>query len=307
VKKSCSAKSPLPSPKARTFPFEVVYKSARVTIYESVNRGEQSFAITFHSEGKRRVLTRRCFDDAYALAQDLAQKLGGGSSGAITLGGSERFVYERASEIAVSLGLPLDIALARLAEASKVLGGPELVVEACRFYDLKQRSAPPPKMVLEVVKELIDNRRANGKSELYLRDLRVRLEQRFAGAFRVPVASITTDDVEGFLKSLKGGPRTKKNFLATIGRLFSYANQRGYLPEGHPGISKVQFDAKCITEIETYTPTEMAALLNGAKPTMISSLAQATKPVIGWRSNSPISVNRYSTVGGDAGWTVRVR
>jgi hypothetical protein len=78
------ARGPPPHPKERKFPTEIVHKSARATIYESENRGERSLAIAFHSEGERRVLTRRGFDDADPLVDDLVKGCGRSAFGATT-------------------------------------------------------------------------------------------------------------------------------------------------------------------------------------------------------------------------------
>jgi integrase len=272
--KTYSAKEAPPPAEEREFPMEVRHKKlASVTIYQTQNRGAKIYAVAYPLDGKRELKMRREFEDAFSLAQQIALELGDGAPDVLTLSGPARFKYERAVEILSPLGLDLDLAASRFAEASKLAGGPEYLVEAARFYAETQKSAPPIKMVADVVGELIENRRSNGKSELYLRDLRVRLEQRFANAFRVPITSISTSDVEKFLADVKGRPRTKKNFLTVIGTLFSFAKSRGYLPDNHPGTSKVQFTAGFVREIQIFTPDEMSRLLAAAKPALVPALA----------------------------------
>jgi integrase len=274
--KTYSAKEPPPPAEERDFPMEVRHKKlASVTIYQTQNRGAKMYTVAYPLDGKRELKMRREFEDAFSLAQRIALELGDGAADVLTLSGGERFRYERAIEILTPLGLDLDFAAARFAEASKLAGGPEYLVEAARFFDETKKSAPPTKMVADVVAELMENRRSNGKSELYLRDMRVRLEQRFAGAFHVPISSISTSDIEKFLDDVKGRPRTKKNFLTLIGTLFEFAKSRGYLVESHPVISKVQFSAEDVGDIEIFTPEEMSALLAAAKPALVPVLAIA--------------------------------
>ena len=272
--KTYSAKEPPPPAEERQFPMELRHKkSASVMIYQTRNRGTRMYTVACLVDGKRQLKMRRDFEEAFSLAQEIALELGEGASDVLTLSGRDRFAYQRAIETLSPLGLDLDFAATRLAEASKLAGGPEFLVEAARFYAEAKKATPAPKMVADVVAELIGNRRSNGKSELYLRDLRVRLEQRFAGAFRVPIASISTSDVEKFLDDVKGRPRTKKNYLTIIGTLLQFAKSRGYLPDSHPGISKVQFNAESTGEIQIFTTEEMSALLAAAKPTLIPALA----------------------------------
>ena len=167
-------------------------KSASVMIYRTVNRGEPILPVSYQKEGKRELKMRRDFEDAFALAQQIALELGDGASDVLVLSGTERFEYERAIEIVSPFGLSLDLAASRFAEASKLTGGPEYLVEAARLFYETKKAAPPPKMVADVVAELMENRRSNGKSALYLRDIRVRLEQRFAGAFCPPALWLLT-------------------------------------------------------------------------------------------------------------------
>jgi integrase len=145
-------------------------------------------------------------------------------------------------------------------------------VEAARLYEAQHRGVIQ-KTAAETVAELIEDRRSRGRSELYLRDLRVRLEQRFVPAFRVPISLVTPHDIEAFLNAVKGGPRTKKNFLTAIGTLLAFARKKGYLPEIHPGISKVDFDAEVVVDIQIFSAEEMTAYLNAAKPELLPALA----------------------------------
>jgi hypothetical protein len=176
------------------------------------------YTIAYPFDGRRRRQMRREFDTAFSLAKEIALKMADGALNVLTLEGRERFVYERALELSTSIQMDLDVLVSRAVEAANIAGGPDQLVEAARMYEVQRRGIVH-KMVPEVVTELIDNRRASEASALYLRDLRVRLENRFAAAFKVPISSVTTGDIQRFLDGLKCKPRTKKNFLTTIGTL----------------------------------------------------------------------------------------
>jgi hypothetical protein len=216
---------------------------------------------------------RRTFDDAFELAQTLAVELGDGRADALALTGTERLIYERSIELASSVRLELDaVVVDRFLEASNIAGGVDCVVEAAKFYATNRVKTPEPKPVADVVRELIENRRSNGASQLYLRDLKVRLEKRFAAAFHCPISSVTTAGLERFLDSLKVAPRSKKNFLTCIQTLFNFAKKRGYLLDSHPGVSKVAFDAKVLTRVEIFTVDAMRRLLGAARPELVPAL-----------------------------------
>lgn len=94
---------------------------------------------------------RRNFEDAFTYAQQIASERGESAADVLTLSGADRFEYERAIEIVSPFGLTLDHAVSRFAEASKLAGGPEYLVEAARLLYETKKSAPPPRMVEDVV------------------------------------------------------------------------------------------------------------------------------------------------------------
>jgi len=167
--------------------------------------------------------------------------------------------------------VPLDLAVLRLVDALRVLGSDQLI-EAARFYRTHHSMATLPRMTVpEVVSELLANRKANGKSQLYLKDLDQRLG-RFADSFKGPISAVTTKDIDQFLLKLKVTGRTRFNFLRTIGLLFSFAKAQGYLPPDHPGISRVSRPSLPPPEVEVFTPEEMQRILDQAEPEIIPAM-----------------------------------
>ena len=268
-----SARDNPPSPEQRAFPMELRHKkSASIMIYEGRNRGSAIYTVAFQRDGKRQRQMRRDFDAAFTIAKEIVLKMADGAHNVLTLDGRNRLIYERANELAGFAGVDLDVLVSRAVEASKIAGGLEHLPEAARLY-AEQHHGVVQKTVSEVVTELIEDRRGKGRSELYLRDLRVRLERRVAIAFKMRIASIKTSDIETFLSSVKGSPRTKKNFLTMIGTLLEFAKKKGYMPGNHPGISKVEFHSVVTGEIQIFTPEQMELLLKAAKPEVLPALA----------------------------------
>jgi integrase len=81
--------------------------------------------------------------------------------------------------------------------------------------------------VAQLVNEVVEVKRRDGRSEVYLRDLRYRLS-KFVQSFGArPVAGITVDELDNWLRSLPYSPQSRTNYRTIIGLLFSYAESRG--------------------------------------------------------------------------------
>jgi integrase len=66
-------------------------------------------------------------------------------------------------------------------------------------------------------------------SEAYLSDLKIRLA-RFCRDFgNRPIASVTVEEIDNWLRSLEGSPKSRANYRANTGVLFSYATNRRML------------------------------------------------------------------------------
>jgi len=254
------------------FPVYITSEPMNLTIYRERCRGDVRYAVTYYdSAGARQRRTFATFEEADAEATKLKDEIRQGGWDLITLRGSERLAYQRAMETLHPLGVPLDLAVLKLVDALKVLGSDQLI-EAARFYRSHNVVATlPRKTVPEVFSELLANRKANGKSELYLKDLQLRIG-RFAESFKGPISAVTTKDIDQFLLKLKVKGRTRFNFLRTIGLLFSYAQAQGYLPPDHPGISRVSKPSLPPPEVEVFTPEEMQKILDQAEPEAIPAL-----------------------------------
>jgi len=82
--------------------------------------------------------------------------------------------------------------------------------------------------VRQLVDEFIANRRAKGKSESYLRDLKTRLSRfKISMGDRI-IADISSGDVDHWIQSLNVGPQTQNNFRAVLSAMWTFAVRRGY-------------------------------------------------------------------------------
>ena len=256
------------------FPLTVRFGSCQASVYKSINKGYPSFTVSYQDANNiRQRVTFSTFETAKEEAERLMRGIAQGDSGAGILRDADRFAYTRALEILRPTGLALDLAVHQVAEAHKLLKGAS-VLDAVRYFALHNCQDRPVRTVAEVADELRANRQKGGASELYIRDLRIRLG-RLATAFQCPIASLTRPDIEAHLNSLNGTPRTLHNHRTTIGTMLNFAVDQGYLPAGHPILGRATRCFKGQTKPEVFTPAEMEKLLKTAKPELVPALAIA--------------------------------
>jgi len=132
---------------------------------------------------------------------------------------------ERGGRAAV--GLSLD-ELAMIVQSRKKLAlHGKTVRDATEFYlDHLERIRRCNVTVEELTKEVLEAKRKDGHAPMYLADLRKRLA-RFCVEFGTrPVAAITVEELDNWLRDLDCAPKSRANFRANVGVLFSYAERR---------------------------------------------------------------------------------
>ena len=137
------------------------------------------------------------------------------------------------------------------------------ITDATAFYvDHLERVRRCKVTVANLVAELIEAKRRDGRSEIYLRDLRNILAifcRHFGDRL---IAGITVEELDNWLRALPGSPKTRTNFRANIGVLFSYAAHRRMIdlnPVLHTAKPKLPDNPP-----EIFTVEELRALLEAA-------------------------------------------
>ena len=254
------------------FPQRIKSGSSVVTIYRTPHKGYVGFTVIHYDASGTRC--RRTFADyrrARSTAEETAQNLARGRMDMLVLTGQELLIYRRAMEAVQVVGAKLDVAAIQFAQSvqnsNDVAGS-----VGCRNLSHADLPATKPKLVAEVVSELLTAKKDKGRSELYLTDLRVRLA-RFAKALPRPLCEIASDDIDRFLKGLAVSARSQNNFRATIGTLLRFAQARGYVTRDHPGVSHVEKVSQTTKEILVFSPDEIHRLLQTAKDELVPALA----------------------------------
>ena len=245
--------------------------SAVVKIYLTPRRKVNYYTISYWAEGKRKREVFKTLQAAKDVAATKATQMTKGDLRAAKLTDVDCAAYLRATALLESVGVPLELAASEYASAAKRLGEVSLS-QAVDFYLKRHPVHLAPKMVREVVDELLKLKESDGLSARYRQQLAYHLE-RFADRFCCRVGDVTGTDIDAWLRDLDLGPRSRNNLRNSIKGLFNFAVARKYLPKDHDEMDAVGLAKDSGGEIEIFTPREMAELLTVATPAQLPFLA----------------------------------
>jgi integrase len=169
---------------------------------------------------------------------------------------------ERGGRAAV--GLPLN-ELATIVEArSELAKHNKSIKDATTFYlDHLKRITRCGVTVSQLATEVLAAKAKDGLGSLYRDDLRKRLN-RFGSDFGTrPIATITVEELDDWLRNLDCAPKTRSNFRANVGVLFSYAERRRMI-DTNP-IKRTSAPKLVDKAPEIFSVDELTALLNAAQ------------------------------------------
>ena len=257
-----------------SYPKTVEYKSCTATIYLQKHRGKERFEVRYYDLD--RSLQRVSFPDdhiATKFADTVIRALSANRENFVTLRGAEAYHYRSAIEMLAPTGLSLLQAMTLLVDSLRLLNGATTIPEAIKYYLENRPQKSPDITVKEVVVKLLALKEKEGDvGQLYLRDLRLRLE-KFAELFQCPISKVTPQAIRDYLLSMDVSHRTRHNQRTTLGTLFNFARNEGYLPADHKGVPRPTKRSRLKLAISIFTPEEMANLLNGATPDQIVALS----------------------------------
>ncbi len=255
------------------WPRKVTLGRVSVSIYKrTAPNGSPCFMVASYASGTRKFISYASEAAAIEAAGTLARRLSETDTKAAQMTEEQAVEYVNAARELQPLGISLTAAVAAIVEAVKLAGDLSGVAAAARFYKAKHKTVTP-KRVTDALAELLALKKARGKSERYLRDLRSRLN-RFAGTFQKNIGDVTTPEVQGWLDGMKLSSRSVKNYRAALETLFGFAESRGYIAKGgNPVDDTEKISGNGDGAIEIFTPKEIAALLNHAPANYLPLLA----------------------------------
>jgi integrase len=201
---------------------------------------------------------------------DAAQAYGHHQPDVLEITARDRRDLDAAQDILRPMGLSLYEAASRLREATELLPAGTSIIEACRFYIARNPAAAAPRLVAEVLKDLIADRESSGCSQEHLRDFEKRLRP-FAEAFACPIGSIHPTAVREYLTSLRGAkgqllsPRSRENSRRLITALFNFASQQRLIGKDlAQEVAEIPPPKIRPTPTTTFTPVEIKTILDAA-------------------------------------------
>ena len=244
------------SKKRMDFSMEVKQGSVVVKIYRVENKGRDSFTVSYHADGKRKLRIFAGFDEAHAEAKAKATALSRGELDALELRAVDARAYVNAVGLLDPIGVPLELAVKDYVEAWKVLGGKASLLEAAKEFARRHMHELPDKLLPDAVDEMLKTKEKDGTSDAYQKMLEVYLKQ-LKEKFHCQLRSVTTGQLSDYFRDLDVSPRSKNNARATVGAFFTFCKERGWLPRNHEGVSLVQKFKERPTDITIYSPWEV--------------------------------------------------
>ena len=246
---------------AKKSKFTVRVGSAVVTIYNLTDRNR--YCIVYYVDGKRHRDVRSGLESAQERAKEVATSIAAQTAKHGVLTATEAEVYRNAVELLKAVGVPLPVAVEQFIKARQTIGGRSLQ-EAADFYARNICLNLPPRTLAELTEELLAAKRADGIGPLYRRQLKLLLEHACKTLIQ-PVAEITTQAIDDYLRGLAVSSRSRYNVRAVLVSAFEFAKQRGYLPRDRETAAMLSARVKVKTgEVDIFTPAEMLALLKVA-------------------------------------------
>jgi integrase len=145
------------------------------------------------------------------------------------------------------------------------------IADATAHYIRHLEATQTSRTIEEATREFLRDKRADGKSEAYVRAMFFVL-RRFKNAFpNKLVSEIAAAEIDDWLRSLKLEPLTRNNHRRVVGTLFNYALVRRYCSENPILLtSRAKLKSK---PVGILTPDETQRLLDSAEPAIQPALA----------------------------------
>jgi len=217
-----------------------------------------------------------CGAKARVVAKSIAQQLAAGTGHVMTLTPSAVADYTAALKI---LRKYPDISLASVCQqyayAHDLMGNNGTLQDAVAvFIKTKSKSALPEITVEKLIGQFFEAKEREGLSIYYLVDLKRKLK-RFSRSFHCSISSIQPQQIKAWITK-QATSKSFRNLHSAISTLFSFAREKGYLPEEkmHAAERVTGVKAKP-APIGIYNPEELAKILAATEKRLLPAIAIA--------------------------------
>jgi integrase len=162
-----------------------------------------------------------------------------------------------------AVGLPPSELSAIIQARKKLAKHGKTIEDAATFYlDYLERIRRCNVTVAELSHEVVAAKRRDGRAPMYVADLKKRLARFCADFGERKIAGITVEELDNWLRNLDCSPKSRANFRANVGVMFSYAERRRVI-DSNPVLRTAQ--PKLVDKPpEIFSVDELADLLNAA-------------------------------------------
>ena len=260
--------------KRRSGVVEIGNGPARVKIY-TMNRkdGYPEFTMAWKEAGRRKTRSFASMEEARMIAQQTSVRLANGWNAADEATRRDIDLLRHCEQVAREHGVGLAAAMDEWASARKAAGEIPLS-DAVRFYQANRKDLLIQRTLAQVAEEFIESRRANGSSEIHVRNCRDYLG-RLTGQVKANIADVTTADLNEFLRNQKTlGPVSRNSLRGTIVSMFRFAKRQNYLHPDRDTVADMTESCKVPeTEVTIFTPEEMRRMLLASHARLLPVLA----------------------------------
>jgi hypothetical protein len=238
-----------------------------VKIYHALSHGSDSFTVSYYQDGLRKRSSFPNLETARLEAEAVAGRLASSDADVLTLTSADRAAYLRARQVLEPLNAHIEVAAAQFADATSRLGDVP-ISHAVDFYLKRHHTKIEPRLVADIVAELISAKVSDGLSERYIESLRWGLG-KFADAFNCSLGTVSGNDVDQWLRGLGRSPRTRNNLRSYVQTLFNFAKARRYIAKDNDELDSVVPVKNRGGKIEVFSPPELGEILSCAGPSLI--------------------------------------
>jgi integrase len=260
--------------KRRSSVVEIGNGPARIKIYTMNRRdGYPEFTLAWKEAGRRKTRSFSSIDEARMIAQQTSVRLANGWTAGDEVTRRDIDLLRHCEQVAQEHGVSLAAAMDEWASARKAAGEIPLA-DAVRFYRVNRKDLLIPRTLAQVAEEFIESRRANGSSEIHVRNCKDYLG-RLTGQMRANIADVTTAELNKFIRSQKTlGPVSRNSLRGTIVSMFRFAKRQNYLHPDRDTVADMTESCKVPeTEITIFTPEEMTKMLLASHARLLPVLA----------------------------------
>ena len=241
---------------------EVEHKGYTVKIYPRTKGEYKYFQLADFSSGKRKLRSFTDEEKARTEAKRIAKHMAKGDALAAQFTGEDRQLYVALVNLFKEIGVDPLAGAAEYVAVKKKLGR-HSPLQAADFFKAKHEVVTNPTRVKVAVELMVAARRADKRSEVYLRDLETRLDT-FANDFECDLEFVTSAHINTFLRDLSCGGRSRNNYRRAIISLFKFGEAEKMVTRGHIISKDIALATEVKASIKIFTAEELKALLHAA-------------------------------------------